>query len=57
MPQPFDIFKITQNGEPLCGSKPLKPSTLLRRVLMPCESVLCDYMILSQTEKRIAFTA
>jgi hypothetical protein len=58
MPQPFDIFKIPQDGEPVWieAAETLEAATA--RVNALRESVPCDYMILSQrTGKRIVFTA
>jgi len=58
MPQPFDIFKIVQNGEPVWLEAAETLDAATARVNALRENVLCDYMILSQsTGKRIVFTA
>jgi hypothetical protein len=55
---PFDIFKIATNGDPIWIEAAQSLDAATARVGALRESVRCDYMILSQrTGKRIVFTA
>ena len=58
MPQPFDIFKIATDGDPVWIEAAQSLDAATARVDALRETVPCDYMILSQrTGKRIVFTA
>ena len=58
MPQPFDIFRIATDGDPVWIEAAQSLDAATARVNALREIVPCDYMILSQrTGKRIVFTA